>query len=278
VTAASGFERGDDHLPPGRADFGPLNAQRGRQQLMRSLIQAVEPTAIIETGTYLGRTTEWFAQHYGGPIFTVEADEELFAWTEPRLRTIPQITARLGDSRTALARWATDDAVPKERVLFYLDAHWNKDLPLKEEVRTIARAWRDSVIVIDDFRVPHDRGYRFDDYGPGSALTLSYLTGVVPSMIPLFPTLPSGSETGAQRGVVLLVPAHRADELISRLPLVASPWPRWPALEDRCQRIAAKGSRHARRVSIHARHPLALLSSLRRRATRRSGDTRPGPG
>ena len=275
MTPTDRFDQPDDQLPPGRVDFGPLNSQRGRQWLMQSLVQVLKPTAIIETGTYLGRTTQWFAEHYDGPIYTIEADAELFAWTAPRLNASSQITALLGDSRIALARWATDDTVPKDRVLFYLDAHWNSDLPLKEEVSTITGAWRDSAIVIDDFRVPHDWGYRFDDYGPGRALTLSHLDGVAPGMTPLFPTLPSAQETGARRGMVLLVSTSRVSELVSQLPLVESPWPRWPTLEDRYQRIAAKGFRQARRASIHARHPLVSLSSLRQRAPGRSGRKRP---
>jgi hypothetical protein len=32
-----------------------------------------------------------------------------------------------------------------------------------------------TVAMIDDFRVPGDEGYAYDDYGPGKALTADYL-------------------------------------------------------------------------------------------------------
>ena len=59
--------------------------------------------------------------------------------------------------------------------LFYLDAHWNDHLPLREEVELALKHFAKAVLIIDDFAVPDDPGYAFDDYGPGKALTLDYL-------------------------------------------------------------------------------------------------------
>ncbi len=66
-------------------------------------------------------------------------------------------------------------APPLTWVFIYLDAHWEDDLPLAEELRIIAGAWRSAVVMIDDFQVSDDDGYGFDDFGPGKALTQSYL-------------------------------------------------------------------------------------------------------
>ena len=59
--------------------------------------------------------------------------------------------------------------------LFYLDAHWGKRLPLADEMRVVAGAFPRCVIAIDDFMVPDDPGYAFDDYGPGKRLDLDYV-------------------------------------------------------------------------------------------------------
>jgi hypothetical protein len=84
-----------------------------------------------------------------------------------------------------------------------LDAHWEDDLPLREEVEIITSSWERAVVIIDDFEVTGDAGYTFDDYGPGRRLCLDYLAGT-PWPI-YFPTLDSAAETGGRRGCAVIV-------------------------------------------------------------------------
>ena len=74
----------------------------------------------------------------------------------------------------ALAR---DSSVPKCDVFFYLDAHWEDDLPLLEEIEVIFSHRDRATIMIDDFCVP-GTDYGFDDYGAGKTLNLAYLRAV----------------------------------------------------------------------------------------------------
>jgi hypothetical protein len=90
-------------------------------------------------------------------------------------------------------------------VFFYLDAHWEGDLPLQEEIEIIVKRFPEFLIMVDDFAVSGDSGYGFDDYGPGKMLALRDFpfhgdrrTSVY------FPTCSSEAETGSKRGCVVL--------------------------------------------------------------------------
>jgi hypothetical protein len=93
-------------------------------------------------------------------------------------------------------------------VFFYLDAHGWGALPLAEELALAFRHWPAAVVMVDDFQVPGDAGYGFDDYGDGEALTLGYLAGhrVLPPHV-WFPACASEHESGARRGCVVLAGA-----------------------------------------------------------------------
>jgi hypothetical protein len=94
---------------------------------------------------------------------------------------------------------------PDDILLFYLDAHWKEDLPLGEEVAIILEKFRNFLILIDDFQVPDDPGYRFDDYGPGKTLTLKDFSFDREERVDIyFPACPSENETGLRRGCILL--------------------------------------------------------------------------
>lgn len=125
-------------------------------------------------------TTEFLARTSGLPVYTV-------------------------DSRTALRQWLGARA-SRDVLLAYLDAHWRDDLPARDEVQIIFERCPRSVVVIDDFEVPDDPGYAFDDYGPGKVLNLQYLEKEIVrfALQCFFPACPSSLETGARRGRIAL--------------------------------------------------------------------------
>ena len=67
----------------GAAWGGPFNGQPARQALFRDIVANVRPRAIIETGTYLGTTTD-FMVATGLPIYTVEADPRNYGFARAR--------------------------------------------------------------------------------------------------------------------------------------------------------------------------------------------------
>lgn len=193
---------------------GPMNGQHGRQEIVRALVNLRKPVAIVETGTYLGVTTEYLALLTGVEVRTCESQSIYYRSALKRFRDNPLVRAELADSVDFLKALAADRSVPKRGVLFYLDAHWDANLPLRDEMEIIGQSWQEPWILIDDFRVPADPGYGFDDYGEDAALQLSYLAPA-PWWTPLFPALPSAQETGARRGCVVLVPPNQADSLVA---------------------------------------------------------------
>jgi hypothetical protein len=185
---------------------GPLNGQLRRQQIVRDLACRIPFDRVIETGTYRGTSTEFFSAVIGAPVETVEANPRFFAYSSRRLAVLQNVHVMLGDSRTLLREIAARPGASNESMFIYLDAHWEDDLPLAQELQIIACNWTQAVVMIDDFQVPDDVGYAFDDYGTGRALTESYLPkeDLVGWRL-CYPRAQSSDETGARRGCGVLV-------------------------------------------------------------------------
>lgn len=183
---------------------GPFNGQIYRQQLVSEIIKNVGFNAIVETGTYRGSTTLFLAA-FGLPVYTVESSARFSGFAATRfLGRRNKIHVREGDTRTWLRTFGADQRFPRSKVFFYLDAHWEADLPLGEELDIIFTQWTGAVVMVDDFQVP-GTGFGYDDYGPGKVLNMEYVrksTSV--SLVPFFPAVGSEGETGLKRGCVVL--------------------------------------------------------------------------
>lgn len=207
---------------------GPLNGQEGRRALVLELLRQIRFDAIVETGTYRGVTTAWLASHFQGPILSCEASYKYLLQAEARLQAYPHVSVTLADSRRFL-RDLFEGKTIGGTVLFYLDAHWQEDLPLREELAIIFAQDIRAVVMIDDFQVPDDPGYAYDDYGPGKALTLEILDGLKGAQRAFFfPSLAAEQETGARRGVCVI--SNDLDEVLATIPgLRGADWDTWKA-------------------------------------------------
>lgn len=190
---------------------GVFNGQFGRQHIYRELLNIINPGMIVETGTYRGTTTSLFARS-GVPVISIEGNKRNFGFSSARFRRSRNVHLYFGDSRTKLGELLTGDFGDKIRcpVFAYLDAHWNADLPLAEEIEILFTHRPNTVAMIDDFQVPADPGYGFDDYGAGKALIPDYIAPAIRKhdLFSLYPALPSSQETGARRGCVVLASKH----------------------------------------------------------------------
>lgn len=190
-----------------RAWGGPFNGQAGRRAIYQRILSAVEPALIVETGTHFGTTTEFLAES-GIPVVTIESNARNYGFARARLRRARNVEMRLGDSRVQLppALEAYKARVGERPVFAYFDAHWGTDPPLMGEIEILFSHFPNAVVMIDDFQVPDDPGYRYDNYVPGKELTPAYIAPAIQKhkLAAFYPALPSGEETGARRGCVVL--------------------------------------------------------------------------
>lgn len=205
-------------------DIG-FNGQRQRKQIFTDIFQAIHLEAILETGTWLGNTTGYMRATSGQPVYSCELNPRFYALAKMRLAAFSEVYLELNDSRKFL-QGRRESALATKPVFFYLDAHWNSDLPLGEEMDLIGSCWKQFVILIDDFQVPDDAGYYFDDYGPGKALKLELLAPAIKKydLAVFFPTAKSSAETGGKCGCVVLAPRGEISQKLGRLSSLRA-WP-----------------------------------------------------
>lgn len=196
--------------------FGPFNGQKRRQAIIESVLRSYPFDLVIETGTYRGTTTKRLRNLTSAPIITIEISKRYYEYARRRFARDSDIRVVHGDSATEIRRVA---AAPTHNghgsVFAYLDAHWGQSVPTRWEMLELFSHWESVCIVIDDFKVPGDPGYGYDDYGPGLAVDVSLLSGLpLAGVAVFFPRIPSAKETGKRRGWVVL---GRGTDLVDRL-------------------------------------------------------------
>lgn len=198
----------------------PLNGQAGRRAIVERIVSDCAIEQFIETGTFRGGTTRWFAQ-FGSPVYTVEANPRLARFAQLVLADMPLIRVAEMDSVAFLDQLSADPAITARTTLFYLDAHWEKRLPLGDEIMIVARSFPKAIMVVDDFQVPDDPDYTFDDFGPGTRLDLDYVrrTGVAGLEV-FFPALPGTKEDPPRRGCTVMTTNAALAELLRRIELL----------------------------------------------------------
>lgn len=196
------------YLTPSRRDKwgGAFNGQEGRRQIFAELVRETGITDIVETGSYKGVTTDFMQHETGLPVYSVENHPRFYGYARARLGGRRDVHLHFEDSRAFLSRISPALLEGGRNVLFYLDAHWQTDLPLADELRIVFAPGGSAVVMIDDFAVPDDAGYRYDDYGPGKQLKLDYIASSVRQfgLHCFVPSLSSQQETGGRRGCVVL--------------------------------------------------------------------------
>jgi len=211
--AAAEIDLADTELQ--RSWGGPMNGQEGRKGLVLELLEAVKPSVLVETGAYRGTTTEWFASNFDGPIYSCDANKRYYLQARSKLAPFTNAKIYFSDSR-AFLRNIIPEIQNKGICIFYLDAHWLENLPLVDELNIIHHSKIPAIIIIDDFEVPDDNGYGFDNYGENKKLCLDLISPMPIEFKIFFPSLSSKNETGERRGCCVL--SNIGDDVLENLP------------------------------------------------------------
>jgi SAM-dependent methyltransferase len=199
-------------------DHVGFNGQAYRKRIFEDVVSVISIDAIVETGCWVGNTTGYMAETSRRPVYACDLDPRFHAIARMRLAHLDNVHLRLSDSRQFL-RELTHGGLVSKCVFFYLDAHWTIDLPLPEELELITSFWSRFVVMVDDFKVPDDPGYGYDDYGVGKTLALETVEKSVAKhdLVAFFPAVHSSEETGRRRGCILFTPRGEVSERLSQL-------------------------------------------------------------
>jgi predicted O-methyltransferase YrrM len=193
-----------------------FNGQVVRANLLLAVLRSLDCDVFVETGTYRGETSLLIAAQTTVPVFTCELNEPAHKLSAKLLEPFgARIQLTLADSRQFLQSFLSTSMF--RLPFFYLDAHWNADIPLLTELELIISQSRGFVIVIDDFKVPFDSQFKYDTYG-ATVFEESY---IAPTLRPyvericlMYPAYPCSIETGAKRGFCMIAPRSMQDSIL----------------------------------------------------------------
>lgn len=196
-----------------------FNGQKQRKRIFDDLLREFRFDAVVETGTWLGDTAGYMATRSRLPVHSCEMNGRFHSLARMRLSDLSGISLELSDSR-AFLRTLAKGPLAGGTIFFYLDAHWYRELPLEEELAIIVGNWKRFVVMIDDFEVPGDSGYRFDDFYEQGSLDLATFLPVFSRLrlAPFFPSAPSQEESGSKRGCVVLAEDPSFSGALGRIP------------------------------------------------------------
>jgi len=173
----------------------PFNGQHIRKNIIEDLILKIGFEEIVETGTYLGNTTEFFSK-FNIQVDSVEISELYYMFSRSRFLNYKNINL----FNTNSIEYLQNKKMSDKKILFYLDAHsMSRELPLAKEL-DVCLQFKNAVILIDDFKVPGNLDFGFDVYN-GVELAIENFNNLDDSDL-YFPNY-SPKESGA-RGYLLI--------------------------------------------------------------------------
>ncbi|HYD05875.1 MAG TPA: class I SAM-dependent methyltransferase [Reyranella sp.] len=175
-----------------------FNGQKNRARVFHAIDERVPFENYVETGTYLGMTTDFLARtaaRRGARVYSCELDGRCFAIARRTAGRRANVQLHHGDSVGFLTALLPQLASAVNFV--YLDAHGAGRLPLREEL-ALLRECPNSVIMIDDFRVPSDPRFGWDRYDDRE-ICLDYIADMVGGEVWL-PGYPATHEEATWRG------------------------------------------------------------------------------
>jgi Methyltransferase domain len=198
-----------------------FNRQKMRRRVFCEIDDRIPFDNYIETGTYLGMTTHFLAktaERRGAQVHSCEINDDYFAIASRTVGDMKNVHLRHGNSVDFLA--TLSPSVSKAVNFVYLDAHWYDDLPLRDELSVIG-SWPNTVVMIDDFKVPFDAGFGWDKYDEEREICLRHIEGSIGSSAVYFPSYPAQREgAGIARGYCVIAVSSRYADVLDQIQLL----------------------------------------------------------
>ena len=155
------------------------------QNHILGLIRDYRVREFIETGTFRADSILWLAKLRPElRIRSCEKSRMFYLYSNKKIELTRNIWIYNEDSRIFLK-----ECIPKDENIrmFWLDAHWDKDFPLLEELSIIFERQKSGLILIDDFQVPDPSSqlgclpnFGYDTYD-GKPINLELIKNILPS-------------------------------------------------------------------------------------------------
>lgn len=136
-----------------------FNGDTSLQSKFEEIVNEYKPDLILETGTFHGETTEFFAK-FGVTVYTTEINYENALTAHNVLKDFKNVRQLIGDSVNCLNK-IKENLVDK-KILCFLDSHWNNDKVLERELDFFTENNIKPYILIHDFYNPEHPEYGYD--------------------------------------------------------------------------------------------------------------------
>lgn len=198
-----------------------FNGQKNRARVFRAIDRAIPFENYIETGTFLGMTTDFLsrtAMARGGRVLSCELDDRHFAIANRTVGHRQNVDLRHANSVDFLGLLRAK--LSQATNFVYLDAHWGDYLPLRDEL-AILKEWPKTVVLIDDFKVPSDLRFGWDKYDEEREICLEHIAGSFGDKGVYFPSYPAPDEgTAAPRGYAVIAMSAPFEKVLDQVPLL----------------------------------------------------------
>jgi len=134
-------------------------------QIVDSLMQ--KSRYFIETGTNVGTTLAYVAKkHPDVQCLSCEPDGQAFDHAVKNVESCSNVHIYNEVSQEFIGRLEKDFSyLFEDNCLFWLDAHgYGFDWPLRDEIEFITNNFDSGIILIDDFKVPGEEQFGYDEY------------------------------------------------------------------------------------------------------------------
>jgi predicted O-methyltransferase YrrM len=200
-----------------------FNGQKNRARVFHALNTEVQFENYIETGTFLGMTTDFFARtarERGAHVYSCEIDDRHFGIASRTVGILQNVQLYHGNSVDFLR--SLSGTLSRTLNFAYLDAHWNEYLPLRDEL-SILKEWPNTVVMIDDFKGPSDERFGWDKYDDEREICLRHIDGSFGDNAVYFPNSPATDEgTVAARGYCVIAMSEPLRQVLDRIPLLCA--------------------------------------------------------